>query len=170
LFLFRLLVGIAILTMGRRLFWLFLGGTGFVLGFEVAERTFHGQPHSVLLVIALIAGVIGALLAVFLQKLAIVAGGFFAGGYLLTVLLQELGVRNGQYHWFLFIIGGIIGAILMQVLFGWTLIILSSVMGSVLILQALHFGPQITKLIFVLLLALGIAIQYGLFRQKPHPL
>ncbi len=167
--LFRLLLGIAMLTMGRRLFWLFLGSIGFVFGFEVAESVVRDQPHSVLFVIALIAGVAGALLAVFFQKLAVLAGGFFAGGYLLISLLHELGIGTGHYHWVYFLIGGIVGAVLMRVLFTWTLIILSSVMGSFLIVHTLHPGPLITRLLFVVLLVSGVLIQYGLIELKPRP-
>ncbi len=161
--LFRLLLGIAMLTMGRRLYWLFLGGVGFIFGFDLAERLVQGQSHHVILLIAVIAGVMGAMLAVFLQKFAVVAGGFFAGGYVLAEFLKEF----SHYHWLIFVMGGIVGAILMSVLFGWALIILSSVMGSVLILQTLHFGPETKKILFVFLLVLGIATQYGLIRLKP---
>jgi len=165
----RLVFGIAMLTMGRRLFWLFLGGIGFVFAFDLAERTIHGQPHSVLLAVALFAGVIGAVLAIFLQKLAVVVAGFFAGGYLFMGLLHELGMRTGNYHWLFFLLGGIAGAVLMSALFGWTLIILSSVIGSALVVQSLHFGPQTARLLFVFLLALGIAVQYGLLERRPRP-
>ncbi len=162
----KLFLGIAMLTAGRRLFWLFLGGVGFVFGFDFAERMFQGQPHSTLLLIALLGGVMGALLAVFLQKLAIVVGGFLAGGYLLPGMLQELGMRTGQYHWLVFLVGGIVGAVLMSVLFGWTLIILSSIIGSLLVLQALHLSSQLTRPLFFVLLVLGIAIQYGLLGRR----
>ncbi len=169
MFFLRLFLGIAMLTMGRRLFWLFLGGVGFVFGFEIAERVIRDQPHSLIFVIALIAGVAGALMAVFLQKLAVVAGGFFAGGYLFIGLLHEFGTRTGHYHWVYFLIGGIVGAVLMRVLFTWTLIFLSSVMGSVLILHALHLGPQIARPLFIVLLVSGMVIQYGLIEVKPRP-
>lgn len=165
----KLFLGIALLATGRRLFWLFLGGLGFFFGFDFAERAFHGQPHTTLLLIALLGGVMGALLAVFLQKLAIVAGGFVAGGYLLVGMLQEFGLGTGHYPWLLFLAGGIIGAVLMSVLFGWTLIILSSAIGSLLILQALHPGPHLTRPLFVVLLASGIVIQYGLVGRKSLP-
>jgi hypothetical protein len=167
--LFRFVLGIVILTTGRRLYWLVLGGVGFVFGFDLAERLVHGQPQSVIIVIALIAGVVGAMLAVFLQKFAVMAGGFFGGGYLTITLLKELGTTTSHHHWFIFLIGGILGALLMRVLFGWTLIVLSSAMGSLLILQTLHFAPDVRKLLFVFLMALGIAVQYGLFNRKPPP-
>src|SRR5208283_24776 len=138
--LFKLFLGIALLITGARLFWLFLGGVGFVFAFDFAERTLHIQPHSVILIIALLVGALGAMMAVFLQKYAVLAGGFFAGSYLLIELLKTLGVSTGDYHWLVFIAGGLIGAVLMNVVFGWTLIIISSLMGSILILQTFHVG------------------------------
>jgi hypothetical protein len=167
--LFRLFFGIAMLVMGRRLFWLFLGVVGFVFGFDFAERTIHGQPDSVILIIALLAGALGGVLAIFLQKLAVLAGGFFAGGYLLIELLKTLGVGTGDHHWILFIIGGVVGAILMSVVFGWALIILSSLIGSLLILQTFHFGQQVSGLVFLCLAALGIVIQAGLIAKRSLP-
>jgi len=164
----RLFLGIIMLTMGRRLYWLFLGGAGFIFGFDIAGRLIHGLSHGAVLVIALLAGITGAVIAVFLQKLAIVIGGFLAGGYLLPLLLEEIGIEFVHYHWILFVIGGLFGAVFMSALFGWALIILSSALGSFLILQSLHVGTQVSKLLFIFLLILGIAIQYGLFERK-HP-
>ena len=165
--LFRFFLGIALLFMGGRLFWLFVGGVGFVLAFDLAERTLHSQPHSVILIIALLAGALGAMVAVFLQKFAVLAGGFFAGGYLLIELLKAFSVRIGDYHWLLFIAGGLAGAVLMSVLFGWSLIVISSLMGSMLILKTFHFGYQMSELVFICLAILGIVIQAGLMKKSP---
>jgi hypothetical protein len=162
----KLFLGTAMLTMGRKLYWLFLGIVGFIFASDLIEHVIHGQPHNIKIVFALLAGLIGAALAVFLQKFAVMAGGFFAGGYLLTALMKELGMTTAPYRWLVFVAGGFIGALLMRVLFGWTLIILSSVVGSVLILQALHFSTQLTRPLFIFLLVLGIAIQYGLIGRK----
>ncbi|MGO9951027.1 MAG: hypothetical protein ACLPN1_02310 [Dissulfurispiraceae bacterium] len=164
--LFRLFLGIALLVMGSRLFWLFLGGVGFVFAFDLAERMIHGEPHSVIFIIALFAGVLGAMVAVFLQKYAVLAGGFFAGSYLLIELLTALGVRIGDYHWLVFIAGGLAGAVLMTVVFGWALIIISSLMGSILILQTFHFGHQLSEVVFICFAILGIVIQSGSARKK----
>lgn len=160
--LLRLLLGTILLTMGRKLFWLVIGVVGFLFGFDFAERILHGQSPVVILVIALAAGLVGALLAAFLQKFAVLAGGFIAGGYLLIGLLKELGVATGHYHWLIFLAGGLAGAFLMTILFGWTLILLSSAVGAVLIIEPLHPSPQMTRLIFIFLLLAGVAIQAGL--------
>ena len=163
----RLVLGTIMLAMGSRLYWLFLGIVGFMLGFDMAETAMAGQPHGVMLLLALLGGVAGALFAIFLQRLAIVAGGFLAGGYLVLGLLEGFGMRSQPYHWLFFVPGGIIGAFLMWVLFDWALIILSSGLGSVLVLRALPVNHQMTKLLFFVLLILGIALQAGLFKKSP---
>ena len=164
--LFRFFLGIALLVMGGRLFWLFVGGVGFVTAFDFAQRTIHSQPHSVILIIALFAGAVGAMVAVFLQKIAVLGGGFFAGGYLLIEMLKALSVSTGDHYWLIFIAGGLVGTVLMSVVFGWTLIIISSLLGSALILQTFHFGHQLSELVFICLGILGIVIQSGLIRKK----
>ena len=163
---FRLVLGILMLAAGSRLFWLFLGTVGFISGFDLAEKVLRSQPGDIIIVVALLAGLVGALLAVFLQKIAVLAGGFLAGGYLSLRLMEEFGMRNNPYHWLLLVLGCIIGAVLMQVLFKWALIILSSGMGAILVLQAFPGSRHMTGLPFVSLLILGIAVQAGLFRRR----
>lgn len=164
--LFRLIIGFALLFMGSRLYWLFLGGVGFLLGFDLAKEVIHNQPQNVIFIIAISAGVAGAMLAVFFQKVAILVGGFIAGGYLLIELLKEYGGGGSHYHWLMFILGGVIGAVLMKVLFRWTLIVLSSFAGSGVVTRSFHLGPQPARLLFILFLTLGIAAQTGLLGRK----
>lgn len=163
--LFRILLGAVMLAAGRNLFWLFLGVVGFILGFDVAERLLHGPP-GVIFVIALVAGAVSAIAAILIQKFAILVGGFITGGYLLPALLQEFGVSTGHYYPLFFIAGGIFGALLLKVFFNWALILLSSAVGSHLVVQSVHPGPQLRKVLFIILLLLGIAIQAGLTGRK----
>src|SRR5512135_937582 len=133
-----ILVGIAMLVLGRRLFWLFVGAAGFIFGMHVAGQFLHGRPEWMMLLFAIAAGLIGALFAVFLQRLAISVAGFFLVGYVLTRMLAEFGWKTGHYHWVLFLAGGIAGLLLVSSLFDWALIILSSISGAFLLLQPLH--------------------------------
>jgi len=164
--LIRLVLGTIMLTMGSRLYWLFLSILGFMLGFDMAGQMMAGRPQNIILVVAVLGGVAGAFLAIFLQRLAIVAGGFLAGGYLVFGLLSGFGMRSNPYYWLFFVLGGVVGAFFMWVLFDWALIILSSGLGSVLILQALPFNHQMAKLLFFVLLILGTAFQAGLFKKR----
>ncbi len=85
-----LVLGLLLLLLGRRLFWLFVAVAGFVVGVQAAPYILPHQSELFLLGIALVLGVIGALLAIFLQKVAIALGGFVAGGYIAMVLAAPL--------------------------------------------------------------------------------
>ncbi len=65
----HLLLGIVLLLLGRRLFWFFVGVAGFLVGMNIAEQFVVGPPGTNLL-IAIVAGILGAVIAIFLQKVA----------------------------------------------------------------------------------------------------
>jgi MFS family permease len=160
-----IVVGAALLFLGRRLFWLFVGGVGFVAGMMLASVFLEGQSEMMALLIALVVGLIGALLAIFLQKLAVGIGGFFAGAYILFNLAWRF--DQEQYAWVAFILGGILGALLVLALFDWALILLSSLTGATAIARVLPLEPAITLILFVVLVVAGIATQAAQLRRKP---
>lgn len=161
-----MLVGIALLLAGRRLFWLFVGAAGFLYGLGVAPRLFPEQPELVVMVIAIVAGVIGALLAIFLQKIAIGLAGALIGGYLLAGLVRAFGGEIGASEPVLFIIGGIAGAVLVIMLFDWALIVLSSLAGAALIVHPLALARGAETAIFAGAALFGILVQTGWFLRS----
>ncbi len=175
----RVVIGIALLILGRKAFWLFVGGVGFVLGMIVATRVVQVEAVWIVLGIALIAGLLGALLALYLQQIAVGVAGFLVGGYIALNLVRTLGWDLEQLlpapygSWVAFIVGGILCAVLVGALFEWALIVLSSVTGASLIMQAVqvHLGTGV--LLFAVLVATGIVIQAILLRQersvRPEP-
>ena len=164
--LLRILAGIALLIAGRRLFWLFVGLIGFISGIQMATRFFPGQPEWMILAIALTAGVLGALIAFFLQWLAIGLAGFSAGAYIVASLLGVSGVGTSGIGWLLIVIGGILGVLLIIVLFDWALIILSSLVGSGLITETVHIDRGGATLLFIALCIVGIIVQSRLLKMK----
>ena len=160
------LIGIAILFFGRKLFWLTVAAVGFAVGVEVAPLLVN-EPSSLLaLLIALVLGVLGALLALFLQKVAIAVLGFFAGGKLATAIAAAFFVHYAQYSTIIFVIGGIIGAILLLAVFGWALIVVSSFIGAYLIQSAIVLPPTGSTLVFIGLAIVGIFVQAASFRRS----
>ena len=157
--LLRILAGIVLLVIGRRLFWLFVGLIGFVAGTHIATRFFPGQPEWMILAIALTAGVLGALIALFLQWLAIGLAGFSAGAYIVASLLHVSGWKTSGIGWLLILVGGILGILLIIVLFEWALIILSSLAGAALITETVHTDRGVTTLLFIALFIAGIMVQ-----------
>ena len=164
----QIFIGIILVFLGRKLFWFFVGAAGFLAGLIIAPRFFEAQPGWVLLLIALAAGLLGALLAVVLQRFAVALAGFFMGGYLLTSLLAALRVDVGGLSWVVFVIGGLVGAVLVSLLFDWALIFLSALTGAVLVSQSLPVSPALMVVVFVILLVAGVAIQAGV-RQRELP-
>src|SRR5262249_17916531 len=86
-----IVVGVALLLFGRRLYWVFVAGIGFLTGLEFAPEVLPGQPNWVILVAALVAALVGALLAVMAQAFVIGAIGFVAGGGVALPFIRSLG-------------------------------------------------------------------------------
>jgi hypothetical protein len=162
----RLLVGLALAVLGRKLFWLFVAGVGFLAALSVASRWLQGSPEWLVIGLGILAGLAGALLAVFVQKVAVALAGFLGGGFLLLGLLSLIGVDPGRFGWLAFIIGGILGAILVAAAFDWALIILSSLAGASLVSEALAGGKAAAVVLYVGVLVLGIVVQAALLRQE----
>jgi hypothetical protein len=160
--LLNLIIALPLLFWGRRLFWLFIGAVGFLLGLMISNSFFPNVTGWTPIVIALVVGLLGALLAVMLQRTAVWVAGFLAGAYLLSSSLKLFSIPS-QYNIIAFIVGGIIGAIIVVVMFDWALIILSCLTGGILIAQALPFNLAINLIIAAALFFLGLLIQ---FRNK----
>jgi len=158
------LIGAVILFFGRRLFWLCVAAVGFAAGIEVAPHLVH-EPSAILsLSVAIVFGFIGALLAMFLQKVAIAITGFLAGGKLALAMVTAFLVHGANYPGVTFIVGGIIGAILLLALFDWTLIVLSAVVGAYLICHTIVLPQTGATILFVGLAVIGIVVQAAAFR------
>ncbi len=162
---FNILVGVALLLFGRRLFWLFVAGAGFVAGLALASQWFGGKPDVLEFVLALLVGLFGALLSIFMQRLLISVAGFLAGGYILGVL--AFAVNQASLNWVAFLVGGVIGAILVSVLFDWALIVLSALTGATVIIENVPLSQSTSALLFVGLLVLGLIAQA--WQPRPPP-
>lgn len=155
----NILVGIALLFFGRRAFWLFVAGAGFVAGLSLVNNI-PQVPESAGLIIGIGLGLLAALLAVFLQRFAITLAGFLVGGY---IALQLLPMLNTETSWWAtvltFIIGGIIGIILVGMFLDWALILLSSLAGAALVTDALNLSGGLGMVAFITLIVIGVVFQ-----------
>jgi hypothetical protein len=163
----RFVAGIGLLVLGRKLFWLFVGGIGFVAALALAARFFGSMPEWLQILLALGVGLVGALVAVFLQKAAIGVAGFLGGGLILGGLLGLLGVDLAGAAWFVvFVIGGVLGVILVAAAFEWALILLSSLAGASILVEALSLSRPVELMLFLGALAAGIVIQVAIKRGE----
>jgi len=162
----RLVAGTGLLTLGRKLFWLFVAAIGFETGAFIATRMLHSGSELLVLVIAIVAGILGALLALLVENLVVSAAGFLAGGYLLVNVLELLRINPGHVDWLVYLIGGIIGATAAFIVLDWALIILPSLSGAFIITTAVLHGFQLEVVAIVVLFVVGVAIQVGIWQAE----
>jgi len=163
--LINLVLGIILLTTGKKLYWLFVGVIGFIIGMGLATQLVL-NPAWLVYVVALGAGILGAILAHFLQHLAISLVGFMVGAYGAYRLTGLLGITAEANTWMAFIIGGIVGLLIVSSAFDWSLYILSSWAGATLVTEAIDLQGTVGTVVFFALFVLGMIIQVGLFRDQ----
>ena len=69
-----ILIGAVLLLVGRRLFWLFVGGVGFLVGFNFAGQALQEQPQWVIFSVAIGVGLVAAIFSIFLQRAVVAIG------------------------------------------------------------------------------------------------
>ncbi len=158
LFIINLILGIGLLVAGRRLFWLFVAAAGFFTGVELTTRFFDG-PEGLSIVVGIVVGILFAILAMALKSIAISIAGFLLGGGAFLALAGSLGFERGDLV--IYIIGGVLGVIFLNIFFDWALIGISSFAGASMLVQTLALERPIAGLAFIVLLIAGVAIQFA---------
>ena len=165
----EIVLGAVLLALGRKLFWLFVAGVGFAVGMFVTPLLLPDATQGVTLAVAVALAVLGAVLAITVQKFAIGLVGFIAGGLIALWLLQVLALDLGAIQWLVFIAGGILGALLLSTLFEWGLIVLSSLVGANLLVsgtgELIGLPENFLPVIFLVVFGLGVIIQARMTKQ-----
>lgn len=162
--LLAIVLGVALLTFGRRLYWLALGGIGFFLGLWLGSFLVPGSNGGFELGLAFLIGILGAWLAVLAQKLAVAVGGFALGGFMgfwlaSEVLAPTLRFDSQLWIWLLAALAAVLGITFASVLFEASLIFVSSFVGALLVASRSHLGSPQETWFFLLLLCLGVMTQ-----------
>lgn len=159
------LVGAVLLLAGRRVFWLLVAAVGFLLGVHLAQRWLGLDEIWLRLLVGALFGLVGAFLAVLLQRFAIAVVGFLLGGTAAGWVAETaLSLPEGA-AWIAFLVGGILAALVSGFLFEMALVVLSSLLGASLVVQALAGVPSLDLsttgqvAAFVALTVLGLVAQ-----------
>ena len=163
---FIIIVAVLLLIFGRRLYWLFVGGAGFLTAVTLVNLVGINADLWIRLIIALAAGMLGVLLAIFLQKAAVSFAGFLAGGLIIHTFWSMVGLEMSVIAWIVIVLGAVVGVILSVGLFDWALIILSSLSGALLLAHNIHVSTPFQLLIFVLLCGVGVGAQASMMKKE----
>jgi hypothetical protein len=82
-----------------------------------------------------------------------------SGGYGAYYLAQLLRIKSSAVLWTFFVVGGIIGIILLATQFQWALILLSTLGGATLATKHLNLQPGIALMVFLGLILVGVLVQ-----------
>ncbi len=162
----QVVAGAILLFAGRTVYWLLVVLTGFVIGSSLAPQLFPDQPVWVVLLVGLVVGALGAVVAILVSKLAIFIGGLLGGGYLAYSAMSMFVWHPLQPAWLPILIGAIVGGVLMLIIFDWALIILSALTGAAIISMALPLEVQARTALAVVLFAIGALVQIHLLRRR----
>jgi len=158
-----IVLGLIMLIFGRKLFWLFVSIVGFLVGMEFIDLLLVDQSIWVKLLGGLGAGLLGALLAIFVQRVAFVLAGFFAGAYFALLLAHPLGIAGASL--ILAVAGGVVGAIVAALLMDWAIIALSCLAGAAAIVSRLGLRDVNMAIVFLVLVIIGILVQAKLMEH-----
>jgi len=100
------------------------------------------------------------------QHLALAVVGFLAGG---SIVLDLLPSPEFSMAGALVVLGGLVGALLLFWLFDWALIVLSSIIGAGLVMDALGGRIPHGAFLYLTLTAVGVAIQSGAMLASRRP-
>lgn len=159
-----IIAGVLLLLAGWRIADYVIGLAGFVIGAGIG-MSLVPPDNEVLTLIALVAGgLLGAVLAVALQYVAI----FLVGAYVGAVLTAQLwaALAAGQVSTLVLLIGAVIGGLVLLALSFQFLVIVSAAIGALLIGMALGLPLLWTVVLFVV----GLILQVGLARVTGTPI
>jgi hypothetical protein len=158
-----IVLGLIMLIFGRKLFWLFVAIVGFLVGMEFIDLLLTNQSIWIKLLGGLGAGLLGALLAIFVQRAAFILAGFFAGAYFCLQLANPLGAAGASL--ILAVASGAIGAIVAALLMDWAIIVLSCLVGAGAVVSRLGLRDLNTAIVFLVLVIIGILVQAKLMEH-----
>lgn len=161
-------LGVALIFFGRRLYWLATGGLGFVLGVLLAHKIAAGASLAVELVIAVIAGLIGAFFAVYAQQIAVTLVGLVVGAgvaYMVGLMFaEELGAT---IFWVVFM-GGLFGLIFSAFVFETALTAVTSALGGLMVVSGFQLKEPIDLIVLVALTLVGFSAQSRLMKRRRY--
>lgn len=161
-----ILVGLALLLAGRKLFWLAVATIGFIAGIKLTALYLEVPSESTLILISIAVGLLSALAAIVIQKIAVGLAGFLAGAYGAFIGMQKLGIDLGNLSWAPVLVFGMVGVILAALVFDWALILLSSLVGAYVIVSSFGWSFSVQGPVFVALSLIGVVIQAQSKKKK----
>ena len=159
----RGILGGILLFLGRELNFLFAGGMAALVGFRLLSSLPAGWPRWSELVFVAGLAIIAAVVTLTRKRFGYFLSGFLTGGYFLVEYTQP-GVLILPL--LPFIIGGVIGSLIMGIFTEWALIIVSCLAGVYFLMGLFVLSPTAETLVGAGLFIIGAVTQVIIMRMQ----
>ena len=152
----RGVIGGILLFLGRELNFLFAAGMAALIGFRLIPLLPATWPAWSEIVFVITLAVVAAVVVLLNERAGYFISGFLAGGFL---LIEYFAPNQLTVPWLPFVIGGVIGALILGLLTEWALILVSSGIGAAYVLNLFRLNPTAEILIGAGLFIIGALTQ-----------
>jgi uncharacterized membrane protein YoaK (UPF0700 family) len=152
-----------LLFLGRELNFLFAGAMAAFIGFRLTPLLPASWPGWTDYAFMGVLAVIAAAITLTNERIGYFLSGFLAGGYFLIEYLQP-GVLT--VPWLLFLIGGVIGSLIIGIFTEWALMVVSCLIGAYYVTNLFTLSPTAEILVASGLFIIGALTQVILMRMQ----
>jgi len=163
-------IGFMLLITGRPVYWVFTGSIAYFIGGIIADRLvlFPLQWNAIFL--SFLFATLGIFSALLFHRWAARLAGFVAGGFLVYNMPVALGAPTEWASPLFFMIGGVVGLVLLLLSFDFGLLFISSLTAATFILRNIHIGNLDQATMLLVFTVLGVIIQYLILQYaSPSP-
>jgi hypothetical protein len=126
------------LFLGRDMDWLFSLGLGLLVGVKLTSLLAADSPLWMFIVVILAAGLISVLPYLVYPESSYIVTGFLFGGYLLSeygsnLLITFFGTGLSGTTWIIFLVGAVIGAVVLGLARQWGIMFATALAGAFLV-------------------------------------
>jgi hypothetical protein len=161
----RGVIGGIILFLGHELNFLFAGAMAALLGFRLTPLLPPQWPGWADYAFIIALGVVAAIAVLLNERVGYFISGFLAGG---LFLVEYYAPNTLTIPWLPFVIGGVIGALVIGVFTDWALILVTAAIGAYYLLNLFVLDPTMEILIGAGLFILGALTQVIIMQSQKH--
>lgn len=159
----RVIIAGILLFLGRELNFLFAAGMAILIGFRLTPLLPPQWPGYYHYIFIGLLGLIAAVFAIINERVGYVLSGFLAGGYILVEYTAP-GVLTVPL--LPFILGGVIGALILGIFTEWAMILVSCLIGAYYVTTFFSLHPTAEILVGSGLFIIGALTQAILMRME----
>ena len=160
--LITILIGIALIILGRKALWLGVFSGSFLAGVQLLSYVLFDQPESTIWILSAIAASFILMLYLTLEKAMVVILGALGGGFFAFSICNASGFLAADTFsskFAIYVAGGLVGILLMKLVFEWTMKAFTALVGAYMVSSFLIGQPIFQLLALVVLAIIGITIQ-----------